>query len=210
MGDKRKSIPGTGGQGGSGTKRRKVDHANEEEEELGDEEDNETLQTGPVDPPTKPPRHRVTTKGLNVPSHAETFEALKERYHISSHILANLNLNGYAHPTGIQSYGIPILLEVGLPHHSAQDLRSAVCAVPRPRGYFPNRDRKDALIPSAYLCVDGHTRVQCEGHSCGSASLGSGANARTRPPNTQRVSEACTRSEVENCALRQGHCKYSF
>ncbi|KZT22098.1 P-loop containing nucleoside triphosphate hydrolase protein [Neolentinus lepideus HHB14362 ss-1] len=57
------------------------------------------------------PRHRVTAKGSNVPEHAESFEALKERYQLSSHILANLSSNGFKHPTGIQSHGIPILLE---------------------------------------------------------------------------------------------------
>ena len=58
------------------------------------------------------PRHRVTTKGDNVPMHAETFDALRERYGISSHLLQNLSEHGYKRPTGIQSYGVPILMEV--------------------------------------------------------------------------------------------------
>lgn len=58
------------------------------------------------------PRHRVTTKGSNVPEHIDSFDALKDRYHLSSHLLANLAQSGYKRPTGIQSYGIPILMEV--------------------------------------------------------------------------------------------------
>ncbi|KAK1226960.1 RNA-dependent ATPase rok1 [Marasmius sp. AFHP31] len=56
-------------------------------------------------------RHRVTAKGSNVPEHAETFEEMRDRYQLSTHILANLSKNGWEHPTGIQSYGIPILME---------------------------------------------------------------------------------------------------
>ena len=62
------------------------------------------------------PRHRVTTKGKNVPEHVETFEALRERYNVSSHLLQNLAQSGYKRPTGIQSYGMPILLEVRPPY----------------------------------------------------------------------------------------------
>ncbi|KAF9072712.1 P-loop containing nucleoside triphosphate hydrolase protein [Rhodocollybia butyracea] len=56
-------------------------------------------------------RHRVTTKGSNIPDSAESFEALRDRYHLSSQIMSNLSKNDYHHPTAIQSYGIPILLE---------------------------------------------------------------------------------------------------
>lgn len=58
------------------------------------------------------PRHRVTTKGNNVPEHAESFEDLHGRYELSSYLLQNLAQYGYKRPTGIQSYGIPILMEV--------------------------------------------------------------------------------------------------
>lgn len=58
-------------------------------------------------------KHRVIAKGSDVPECIETFAALKDRYSIPSHLLANLSQNGYAHPTAIQCYGIPILLEVG-------------------------------------------------------------------------------------------------
>ncbi|KAG5729796.1 ATP-dependent RNA helicase CHR1 [Termitomyces sp. T112] len=56
-------------------------------------------------------KQRVVAKGSNVPGHADSFSALKDRYQLSLHILQNLTQNGYIHPTGIQSYGIPILLE---------------------------------------------------------------------------------------------------
>jgi ATP-dependent RNA helicase DDX52/ROK1 len=57
-------------------------------------------------------RHRVVTKGSKPPAHADSFEELRKRYQLSSLLLANLRENGYEYPTGIQSYGIPILLEV--------------------------------------------------------------------------------------------------
>ncbi|KAI9059579.1 P-loop containing nucleoside triphosphate hydrolase protein [Trametes sanguinea] len=79
-------------------KKRKVD-----EDEVEDEDQKTD------DPPM--PRHRVTTKGSNVPEHVETFEALRERYQLSNHLLSNLAEHGYKRPTGIQSYGIPILME---------------------------------------------------------------------------------------------------
>ncbi|KAF8887801.1 P-loop containing nucleoside triphosphate hydrolase protein [Infundibulicybe gibba] len=75
-------------------------------------EDSDEESEAAVDTPVPPKqRHRVTTKGSNVPEHADTFEQMRERYNLSSLILSNLTKNGYAHPTGIQSYGIPILLE---------------------------------------------------------------------------------------------------
>jgi ATP-dependent RNA helicase DDX52/ROK1 len=77
----------------------------EEDEEMNEEEDNGGSQT-------PAPKHRVAAKGSNVPECIETFAALKDRYQIPSHIFANLFQNGYSQPTAIQSYGIPILLEV--------------------------------------------------------------------------------------------------
>ncbi|KAI0651435.1 P-loop containing nucleoside triphosphate hydrolase protein [Trametes meyenii] len=74
------------------------------------EEDEEDVQEDQNDDPPMP-RHRVTTKGNNVPEHAETFDALRERYNLSSHLLSNLAEHGYKRPTGIQSYGVPILME---------------------------------------------------------------------------------------------------
>lgn len=58
------------------------------------------------------PRQRVTAKGTSVPTSIESFEDLKTRFDVSSHILSNLEQSGYQQPTGIQAHGIPILLEV--------------------------------------------------------------------------------------------------
>lgn len=56
--------------------------------------------------------HRVTTKGKNVPSHIDSFDELR-KYSIPSHLYSNLASSGYKDPTSIQSYCLPILLEVG-------------------------------------------------------------------------------------------------
>ena len=97
-------------------KKRKVE--DEDEEEDVEDEDAGAEQTED-DPPM--PRHRVTAKGKNVPEHVETFEALRERYSLSSHLLQNLAQHGYKRPTGIQSHGIPILMEVRLKAHMPSD-----------------------------------------------------------------------------------------
>jgi ATP-dependent RNA helicase DDX52/ROK1 len=90
------------------SKKRKVDSDHEEEEEAGMCEEEENGHSQAV-----APKHRVTAKGSNVPECVENFAALTDRYQIPSHLLQNLSRNGYAQPTAIQSYGIPILLEVG-------------------------------------------------------------------------------------------------
>lgn len=64
---------------------------------------------------SRTPRQRITTKGNNAPERADTFEELRDRYHIHSQLMENLKRNGYEHPTGIQSAGCPILLEVRSP-----------------------------------------------------------------------------------------------
>ena len=56
--------------------------------------------------------HQVKTKGLNMPPHFESFEELQTRYSLASHLSSNLEKYGYSRPTSIQSYAIPILLEV--------------------------------------------------------------------------------------------------
>ncbi|KAJ7785769.1 P-loop containing nucleoside triphosphate hydrolase protein [Mycena metata] len=86
-------------------KKRKVE---EEEEDQDMEEDEE--ETEADDTPSRP-RQRVVAKGSNIPSHTDTFQELVERYQMSSLLLSNLTTYGYTQPTGIQSYGIPILLE---------------------------------------------------------------------------------------------------
>jgi hypothetical protein len=74
-----------------------------------DEDGNDPEETVP-----QVPRQRVTAKGSNVPEPLGSFGLLKDRYRIGSHLLSNLAQNSFSHPTGIQSYGIPILLEVCL------------------------------------------------------------------------------------------------
>lgn len=67
-------------------------------------------------------RHRVTSKGSNVPQPVNTFKAFQKRYNIPSRIMRNLEESGYRNPTSIQSHGCPILLEVYLhaPRHVCQ------------------------------------------------------------------------------------------
>ncbi|KAG6866249.1 hypothetical protein C0991_006836 [Blastosporella zonata] len=105
---KRKVTPGNGDQ--HKEKRRRVEDENEDASDE-DEDGHESANSGAV---STVPKHRVVAKGSNIPEHADSFLALKERYQLPSHMLSNLTQNGYSHPTGIQSYGIPILLEADL------------------------------------------------------------------------------------------------
>ncbi|KAG6837905.1 hypothetical protein H0H93_013058 [Arthromyces matolae] len=92
---------------GEGTqKRRRVEDEDEDEASEKDE-----VEDTPNVASSSAPKQRVVAKGSNVPEHVDSFIALKERYQLSSHILSNLTQNGYMNPTGIQSHGIPILLE---------------------------------------------------------------------------------------------------
>ncbi len=59
--------------------------------------------------------HRVTAKGKNIPERINSFKGLQDRYHIASQLMINLERNDYKYPTGIQSSGCPILLEVSTP-----------------------------------------------------------------------------------------------
>jgi ATP-dependent RNA helicase DDX52/ROK1 len=93
---KRKSLDSTPQEG----KRRKFHH------EARDE-----IKTTQVEEKTPATAHRVATKGESIPAHVESFAALKT-YSISSHLLSNLVSSGYTEPTSVQSYCIPILLEV--------------------------------------------------------------------------------------------------
>ncbi|THH17213.1 hypothetical protein EW146_g3554 [Bondarzewia mesenterica] len=92
----------------SNVKRRKVSEESQDEQ---DDEENGDVETQNKGSASTQQRHRVATKGSNVPAHAETFAELNKRYRIPSHLMANLEQYGYQHPTGIQSYGCPILLE---------------------------------------------------------------------------------------------------
>jgi len=81
--------------------------ANAEDEADGDS----SMTTNPSDN-SGMPRQRVTIKGNNAPRRADTFKELHERYRIHSQLMDNLKRYDYEHPTGIQSAGCPILLEV--------------------------------------------------------------------------------------------------
>lgn len=102
-------------QGGSGKRKSSTDKAemgakrarvDEDESEDEDEGDTKKASTSAM------PRQRVTAKGDNVPSPVDSFEELSTRYDLSPRLLSNLADSGYHQPTGIQSHGVPILLEV--------------------------------------------------------------------------------------------------
>ncbi|KAF5312427.1 hypothetical protein D9619_003068 [Psilocybe cf. subviscida] len=83
-------------------KRRKMDVDEDKEEE-------DTPAQKETNKPTTV--HRVSTKGTDIPAHIDSFEDLKNIATIPSHLFANLKSSGYAEPTSIQAYGIPILLK---------------------------------------------------------------------------------------------------
>ncbi|KAJ3575900.1 hypothetical protein NP233_g782 [Leucocoprinus birnbaumii] len=84
-------------------KRRRVD---EESEDEGIENSHEQ---GTTERPTE--KHRVTSKGTDIPESLESFEAIHEEYRLPTHIYQNLSKSGYHYPTSIQSHAIPILLK---------------------------------------------------------------------------------------------------
>ena len=69
---------------------------------------------GKTSAPALRKRHRVTTKGTRVPASTETFAEMEERYQMPRILRKNLEGCGYEIPTGIQSVGVPIVLEVRL------------------------------------------------------------------------------------------------
>lgn len=131
-------------------KKRKRDEESDDESE---EEDREIR--------IAPQRHRVVAKGSNVPEHVDTFEELSERYKLSSLLLSNLSKYGYTHPTAIQSYGTPILLEVNASCNcdetSSLTTRSVV---PGSRCDLSHRNRENPFLsPSYFFCI-GRSFVQ--------------------------------------------------
>jgi ATP-dependent RNA helicase DDX52/ROK1 len=60
----------------------------------------------------KPEKQRIATKGQDVPPAANSFQDMAERYELSQYLVANLEKYGFRSPTGIQSQGCPILMEV--------------------------------------------------------------------------------------------------
>ena len=93
---------------GSGAKKRRMSSDSENDCDDEDEGQSSTTET------KSRPKHRVVAKGSNLPDQIDSFETLRERYGVPSRILSNLSDSGYMHPTSIQSYGIPILMEVCL------------------------------------------------------------------------------------------------
>lgn len=88
-------------------KKRKMSHdSDSSDEDPGDESENESSK------PSKT-QHRVVAKGANVPEPVDSFEELGKRYELSGRLLQNVSENGFTTPTGIQSHGTPILMEVG-------------------------------------------------------------------------------------------------
>jgi ATP-dependent RNA helicase DDX52/ROK1 len=92
--------------GGFGEQDKETKKARAETEDSSEESEKPSTSTSSF------PRQRVTAKGSNVPLPFESFEELQSRYDMSPLLLSNLSDCGYNHPTGIQSHGIPILLEV--------------------------------------------------------------------------------------------------
>ncbi|KIK26496.1 hypothetical protein PISMIDRAFT_258986 [Pisolithus microcarpus 441] len=56
-------------------------------------------------------KHRVVSKGSDIPCPVDKFQELAERYRMAPRLLANLREHNYKHPTGVQAHGMPILLE---------------------------------------------------------------------------------------------------
>lgn len=99
----------------SGGKKRKADAANpdsREDKKMKVDESEDEDGSEPDEPTPSATKHRVKTKGSNVPTHLDSFTELRTRYNMPSLVYSNLEKNGYTEPTGIQAYGIPILLEV--------------------------------------------------------------------------------------------------
>ena len=108
-GPSKRKPSGPDGEGHARSKRHRKDDsdANAEDEAGGDS----SMITNPSDN-SRIPRQRVTIKGNNAPRRADTFKELHDRYRIHSKLMNNLKRYDYEYPTGIQSAGCPILLEV--------------------------------------------------------------------------------------------------
>jgi len=84
----------------------------------------------------------------------DSFDALNDRYHVSSRLLTNLSENGYTHPTGIQSYGIPILLEVRFSLFQAITALIIFCSL-RSRGHITHWHRQNIIVSIAIVTALG-------------------------------------------------------
>lgn len=125
-------------------------------------------------------RHRVTTKGSNIPAHSETFEDLHDRFQLPSQLMSNLSNNGYLYPTAIQSYGIPILLEVTRLALIASEFLPWLLLVSRSGCHLSNRYGKNRFVSPTHFRVpsstSGERRFRCRtwcqsGHSCAYAGV---------------------------------------
>lgn len=88
--------------GGSSIKRKAAEIIDEEDQKrrkLSDDEAEEPDAAVDEETPAVP-RHRVVAKGSNIPEHADTFAALKDRYKIPPQILANLSKKRIHSPYG--------------------------------------------------------------------------------------------------------------
>ena len=109
----KRKLSGPGGEGHARTKRdRKEEMVDSSDANAEADADSDSSVTSKPSDTSRMPRHRVTIKGNNVPRRVDTFKELRDRYRIHSQLMDNLKRNGYEHPTGIQSAGCPILLEV--------------------------------------------------------------------------------------------------
>lgn len=109
---------GSDGEGHAKRKRQKKEEmvgGRGSDAEDDDESSGDGYLTAECDANTRMPKQRVTTKGNNVPERVDTFDELRDQYHIHPQLMNNLKRNGYEQPTGIQSAGCPILLEVSGP-----------------------------------------------------------------------------------------------
>ncbi len=112
-GPSKRKPSGPDGEGHARSKRHRKEisvdgsDANAEDKSYGDS----SMTTNPSDN-SGMPRQRVTIKGNKSPRRADSFKELHDRYRIHSQLMDNLKRYGYEHPTGIQSAGCPILLEV--------------------------------------------------------------------------------------------------
>jgi ATP-dependent RNA helicase DDX52/ROK1 len=93
-------------------RRRKEDMIGGSDADAEAEADSDSSNAATPSDKSRMPRHRVAIKGDNAPRRVDTFKELRSRYCIHSQLMDNLKRYGYEHPTGIQSAGCPILLEV--------------------------------------------------------------------------------------------------
>lgn len=134
---------------GGRKKRRRQESDSEGEEDAEDQGDAGSVVGAEEQPVAQ--RHQVKTKGSNVPPHFETFEDLRTRYLLSSHISSSLEKYGYSRPTSVQSYAIPILLEVSWYSLCGPHTGVLIYVEPRSSCNFANGYRKDPLIPSPHI-----------------------------------------------------------